>query len=160
MILAKIADFFSPSEEKKQAAELYLACVERSRNSFFYEQGGVPDTLDGRFDVIVLHIFLELQKIRQNKDKHQKTSLERALVENFFADMDRNLREIGISDTGMTYRMKDIASAFYGRLHAYSESFADKNALKEVLKRNLYGSNTPDDAQLLAVLEKVITYPS
>jgi cytochrome b pre-mRNA-processing protein 3 len=115
----------------------YIALVARARNPFFYESLGVPDTLDGRFEMVLLHLFLLQHRLLG------ETALDefgRELSELFFADMDRSVRELGVADTGVRYRIKAMAKAYHGRLIAYTTSIADEEMLRGALARNLFGT--------------------
>lgn len=120
----------------------YIALVTRARNPFFYEALGVPDTIDGRFELILLHLFLLQHRLLQETGTHTKAAedFSRALGELFFADMDRSLREIGVADTGVRYRIKAMAKAYHGRLQVYTAAMGDREALKTALARNVYGT--------------------
>lgn len=130
-------------KELRRAAErLYAALVTRSREPVFFERLDVPDTLDGRFDLLTLHAWLVLARYREN------APLAQALVDQIFVGFDEALREMGAGDIGMGRRMKKMADAFYGRLKAYGEA-ENAVALEEALVRNLYrGSPTPAAAQV------------
>ena len=132
-MLARLKNLFI-SPPPSAAYPAYIALVERARNPFFYETLAVPDTLDGRFELIVLHLFL-LQQRLQGED----VEFSRSLSEYFFADMDQSLRELGVADTGVRYRIKAMAKAYHGRLQAYSLA-NDETARLSALARNLYGT--------------------
>jgi len=121
---------FAPSPLKQQAADAYMGIVAQSRQPVFYTDWQVPDTLDGRFDVLVLHLFLVLARcedsVGEDSGPAGATSFSRALAEMFFADMDRSLREMGAGDTGVGRRVKAMAEAFYGRMQAYRRRSATK----------------------------------
>ena len=123
---------FSPSPAKQQAQRAYLQIMAAARQPVFYKDWQVADTLDGRFDVLVLHLFLVLAACEADKE------FCRALQEAFFADMDRSLREIGVTDTGVGKRVKKMAQAFYGRMNAYGETIGDETKLREALKHNVW----------------------
>jgi len=131
------------SSYEQNAHEAYVKLVEQARREFFYTQYGVADNLDGRFDVIVLHIFFLTSRL-----KKESPEFLRSLWEVFFSDMDRSLREMGVSDTGVGKRIKKMAQAFYGRIDAYDKTIIDSSSFKESLKRNLYREGTVDDEQL------------
>lgn len=133
MIASALKKLFSPDPYQLPAHEAYVALVSASRQPFFYAQAGVADTIDGRFDVIALHVFLLTQRL-----KHTAPEFARALWEAFFSDMDRSLREMGASDTGIGKRIKKMVQAFYGRMEHYEKTFGDEEAFKEALIRNLY----------------------
>jgi cytochrome b pre-mRNA-processing protein 3 len=129
--------FLSASPKITPARTLYIACVNQARNVFFYRTCGVPDSLDGRFEMIVLHVGLVLQRLKREGAAHD--DLMRDISEIFFDDMDRGLREVGISDLKVGKKIKAMATAFYGRLQAY-ESAVDRSALEEALRRNAFGT--------------------
>ena len=133
-MLAALKQLFSPSLLKQQAYDAYVQIVKQARQPVFYSQWQVEDTVDGRFDVIVLHVFLLLSRLEKEGDP----SFNQYLCEAFFADMDRSLREMGASDTGVGIRVKKMAQAFYGRMKVYTESLGDETALAEALRRNVY----------------------
>jgi cytochrome b pre-mRNA-processing protein 3 len=125
------------------AHNAYIALVNQARKSFFYQEYGVSDNLDGRFDVIVLHMFLLTKRL-----KVEAPEFLRALWEVFFSDMDRSLREMGASDTGIGKRVKKMVQAFYGRIDSYEKTLADDGGFKEALRRNLYRGAEVSDLQL------------
>ena len=135
--------FQAPPSEA--ARETYIALVARARNPFFYESLGVPDTLDGRFELIVLHLFLLQQRLLGEAEE-----FHRHLGEFFFMDMDASVRELGVADTGVRYRIKAMAKAYHGRLQAYTAAGSDLQALRHALARNLYGTVADGSVTLLA----------
>lgn len=151
-ILAQLQRLFTPRPDKSRAQHLYIALVEQARNPVFYTRLGVPDTLDGRFDVIVLHMHLVLQRLQAGFARSPELrELSRMLIEYYFADMDRSLREMGVGDTGISYRVQKMSSAFYGRLEAYGMAGEDAQLWPEALRRNIYGTTeAPDAAQVEA----------
>jgi cytochrome b pre-mRNA-processing protein 3 len=134
-MLSAVKSLFSPSPVKQQAYNMYVRVVEQSRKPVFYREWEIEDTLDGRFDVIVAHLFLIIARLEDEKNTQE---FIRVLSEAFFADMDRSLREMGASDTGVGIRVKKMAQAFYGRLKAYKEAISDEAALALALGRNAY----------------------
>ncbi len=145
-MLALFRRFFA-APDPGTALPTYIALVERARKPFFYETLGVPDTLDGRFELIVLHLFLLQHRLRAEAPATE--DFARRLAELFFADMDRSVRELGVADTGVRYRIKAMAKAYHGRLQAYTASLEDTEALRTALARNLYGTVTEGDVQML-----------
>lgn len=107
----------------------------------------MPDTLDGRFELILLHLWLQLTRWENT----QTPEMKRALIEAFFADMDQNLREFGI-DMGIKKRMRAMADGYNGRLNAYDVALAETtdDALCAALGRNVFGTceQPPTPAQL------------
>jgi cytochrome b pre-mRNA-processing protein 3 len=129
----------------------YVSLVVQARKPFFYQECGVSDTVDGRFDVIVLHIFLLTQRLKMDSPEFL-----RAVWEVFFSDMDRSLREMGASDTGIGKRIKKMVQAFYGRIDSYQKTVSDKDAFKESLERNLYRETMVDDSQIYALMSYIL----
>lgn len=151
-MLSQLTRLFFPSAERQRTHLLYLALVEQSRNPFFYAELGAPDTLDGRFELILMHMFLVLQRLKQSHGGRfdaQESGFEQLLIEVFMDDMDRSLREIGVGDLSVGKKMKVMANAFYGRLQAYELALHDdENALHASLRRNLYGTVDATEEQL------------
>jgi len=121
---------------------LYGAIVAQARQPALFVDYGVPDTLDGRFDMIVLHTVLVLRRLRGEPAPTGERA--QALFDLFMADMDRSLREMGVGDTTVPKRIKRMAEAFYGRLGAYVGALdaGDRPALAAALARNVH----PDGA--------------
>lgn len=120
------------SKERRLTAErIYAALVTRAREPVFFERFGVPDTLDGRFDLLTLHAWLVLARVKDN------AQLSQALVDTIFVGFEEALREMGAGDMGMGRRVKKFADAFYGRLKAYGEA-NDTSEMATALERNLY----------------------
>jgi cytochrome b pre-mRNA-processing protein 3 len=144
---------FRRTRRRGSADELYDLVVAQSRRPAFYIHCGVPDTVDGRFDMIALHAFLVLRRI---KESHRDTA--QALSEAIFDDMDRSLREMGAGDLGVGRRVKNMAKALYGRIAAYEAALeGDAAALEDALRRNLYGTVDPDPAGVAAMAAYVRT---
>lgn len=143
------------------AHKLYTALVDQARHPVFYRDQGVPDTLDGRFDLIVLHSFLILHRLRNEKGQDARLAeanleLQTKLQETLFSDMDQALRELGVGDLGVGKRIRDMAQAFFGRMTAYEEAVAlagttdsdvADTGLRDAIVRNLYRGETPREEQ-------------
>jgi cytochrome b pre-mRNA-processing protein 3 len=118
----------------------------QSRTQDFYLQGGVPDTLDGRFELLVLHVFLVLRRL---KSIAAARDLAQTLFRVMIEDLEENLRESGVGDMGVGRNVKQMVRAFYGRVAAYDAALAENSdfALDQALKRNAFGSlSACDDA--------------
>lgn len=127
---------FSASADS-QAHRLYIALVAQARQPFFYETLTVPDTVDGRFDMILLHVFLFTHRLRQEEGRE---TLASAITDAFFDDMDRNLREMGVGDMSVGKKIKVMAHAFNGRFLAYEQTLNDEPSLAQALMRNVFGA--------------------
>jgi cytochrome b pre-mRNA-processing protein 3 len=104
----------------------------------FYESYGVPDTVLGRLDMIILHLALVARRLREGGEVGKVAA--QGVFDTFCRDMDDNLREMGISDQGIPVHMRRVGEAFYGRAQVYDAALdgADDQALVEALRRNVY----------------------
>jgi cytochrome b pre-mRNA-processing protein 3 len=153
-----IAEIFGlrPAGETYAASALYGSIVAQARDPRFFSAHGVPDTLDGHFETLALHVFLLLHRLKS--DASAASELARALVEVFVADMDRTLREMGAADLGVGRRVKEMTQALYGRIKVYEAGLdqSDNVALEAALRRNLYGTlDMPRPADVAAVARYV-----
>jgi cytochrome b pre-mRNA-processing protein 3 len=140
-----------PPSPQPAAEHVYGQLVDRARAPAFYARYGVPDTLDGRFEMVALHAFLALHRLK--RDGAAGAELAQALFDTMFADMDRSLREIGVSDLAVGKRVRDMAQALYGRIAAYEAGIdAGPGALEQALARNVYGTAPAAPAPALAAL--------
>ncbi len=128
---------------EKAGVALYAAAVAAARDPWFYQSLGVPDTLDGRFDMVALHAFLVVNRLRDSADPGP--ALAQAVFDAMFRDMDQNLREIGVSDLSVGKRMRAMWEAFHGRAKVYSSAIeaADRVALEAALARNVWRGASP-----------------
>ena len=116
---------------------LYGMIVAQARLPIFYQEYGVSDTVNGRFDLLVLHLAAVSDRLFAEPALKE---LGQGLFDRFCQDMDGNLREIGIADLKVPKEMRRIGEAFYGRAMAYREALAaDDAALAAVIVRNVYG---------------------
>jgi len=152
---------FSPRDSQDDpaalgAAILYRTTVEQARRPVFYAAYGVPDTLDGRFELIALHMFFVLHRLKAEGAVAQQLSQE--LFDTMFGDMDRSLREMGVADLGVGRRIRAMAEGLYGRMAAYEAGLAaDDGVLAAALRRNLYGT-VRDSEPPAAALSAVCSY--
>jgi cytochrome b pre-mRNA-processing protein 3 len=116
--------------------------VAQARTPVFYREYGVPDTIAGRFDLLLMHLALVVERLM--RDEPAK-GFGQALFDRFCTDMDDNLREMGIGDLSVPKHMKRVGEAFYGRSQAYQAALAGSGdaALVETLIRNVYGGGAP-----------------
>ena len=134
------------NDEKAKAHRLYGGLMERARAPAFFVTFAVPDTIDGRFDLVALHAALVLERL-----KGTDASLAQGLTDAIFIGFDEALRELGVGDMGAGRRLKSMANAFYGRLAAYTAA-QDHAQLSEAVNRNIYrgDSSRMDQAARLA----------
>jgi cytochrome b pre-mRNA-processing protein 3 len=119
--------------------ELYGAAVAAARAPALYLRLGVPDSMTGRFDLVALHVALLIQRLREDADP-RGPALAQAVFDAMFADMDINLREMGIGDMSIGKRVKRMWEAFHGRALSYAAAMqaADDPALAAALARNVW----------------------
>lgn len=128
---------------------LYGAIVAQARRPAFYRAYGVPDNVDGRFDMIVLHVALFFRRVRGDEEVR---ILGQLVFDAFCRDMDHNLREMGVSDVRLPRRMHELGAAFYGRSASYDRALeGDDEALAAALAKNILpAEGVPDEARRLA----------
>ncbi|RXT44880.1 ubiquinol-cytochrome C chaperone family protein [Bradyrhizobium betae] len=128
---------------------IYGMIVTQAREPIFYRDLGVPDTVNGRFDLLLLHLWLLLRRLRTVQGA---TELSQALFDRFCEDMDDNLREMGIGDQTVPKRMRAFGEAFYGRVQAYDQAMdAGGEALASAICKNILNGVSPDQAERLAI---------
>ena len=142
--------FLRRSPHLRAADALYAAAVAAARAPAFYAEFGVPDTLDGRFDLIGLHAFLLIRRLQHAPPPGP--DLAQAVFDAMFRDMDQNLREIGVGDLSVARKMKQMWEAFHGRAAAYEAAFAaaEPAALPAALARNVWREGAAPHAPALA----------
>ncbi len=116
---------------------LYGAIVAAARQPELYAVWRVPDTPLGRFEMLGLHMFLFMHRVRDEEGTVRE--LAQDLTDTFFAEVDDSLREMGIGDMGIPKRMKKLARMFYGRTVAYGAAIdaGDVAGLAGALQRNV-----------------------
>jgi cytochrome b pre-mRNA-processing protein 3 len=134
---------------------IYGMIVAQAREPLFYQALGVPDTVDGRFDMIVLHLWMVLRQLQRLEEE---SGLVQALFDRFCSDMDHNLRELGTGDLAVPRRMREFGEAFYGRSAAYDLGQAEgEGSLARALGRNIYDGQQGENAlRLAAYVERVL----
>lgn len=127
---------------------IYGMIVTQAREPVFYRDFGVPDTVNGRFDLLVLHLWMVLRQLRPATDG---INLSQALFDHFCNDMDDNLREMGVGDLTVPKRMQAFGEAFYGRAAAYDAALAaGEEPLAQALCKNILNGKDIDKARRLA----------
>jgi cytochrome b pre-mRNA-processing protein 3 len=122
---------------------LYGAAVAAAREPYVYATHGVPDTLDGRFDLIGLHVFLLIHRLRFLPEPGP--ALAQAVFDAMFSDMDKALREMGVGDLSVGRRVRAMWEAFHGRARAFEAALGSTEpvALPAALARNVWRGTTP-----------------
>lgn len=139
-----IFSLFRRDQRPDTISALYGMIVAQARLPCFYRDYAVADTVNGRFDLIVLHLALVMDRLTENG---RLRGTGQGIFDLFCQDMDGNLREMGISDLKVPKEMRRMGEAFYGRSRAYldalpaalAEEGSDRRPLELALSRNIYG---------------------
>ncbi|HEX7871500.1 MAG TPA: ubiquinol-cytochrome C chaperone family protein [Sphingobium sp.] len=132
-------DLFGRGASQNELSSLYAAIVAEARQPHWYREGGVPDTLDGRFDMVAAVLSFVLLRM-ETLDAAQDSA---RLAEIFVDDMDGQLRQIGIGDLVVGKHIGRMMSALGGRLGAYRDALAGGTSLEDALERNLWRGEAP-----------------
>ena len=134
---------FRRTSQNATIEALYGMIVAQARLPAFYRGYGVPDTVSGRFDMIVLHLVLALRWLRQAPANVRPFGQQ--IFDLFCRDMDHNFREMGVGDLGVPKAMRRVAEAFYGRAGVYDAALDgdDDTALQAAVARNVFGISEP-----------------
>lgn len=145
-----ILNLFRKNPASDAVHAVYRAIVAQSRQPVFYAEWGVPDTVTGRFDMITLHMGLLFRRLRRSGKAPQEFA--QALFDLFFKDMDRSLREMGVSDLGVPKKIQGMGNVFYGLLGKVNDALdaGDERELDAVIARNLFAEKPAEDTSQLA----------
>jgi cytochrome b pre-mRNA-processing protein 3 len=141
--------FLKDDQLDAAAMAVYGAMATQARNPAFYLAYDVPDTVDGRFEMMSLHAYLLFRRLKGQGEETDR--LAQATYDVMFKEMDLALRELGAADLGVGKRIKHMAESLNGRIQVYDQGLAagDEHAsLKAALRRNLYGTVEPSEANL------------
>jgi cytochrome b pre-mRNA-processing protein 3 len=144
------------SPHRDTADRLYAAVAAQARQPALFADLGVPDTVDGRFDVLALHAWIVIDRVRAEADGE---AIAQAVFDAMFAHLDTAVREMGAQDLGVGRRIKVMAEGLHGRALAFRTALADADpaTLDEALRRNVFGKATPDDAAVARLAAYVRT---
>ena len=133
---------FQAPRFEAEARMLYRQIAERARHPILFTLYGVPDTIDGRFEMLCLHAYAVFHGLKGKGADAE--ALSQAVYDAMFADLDGSLRELGAADLGVGKRIKAMTEALNGRIQAY-----DRDAeLEQAIRRNVYGTVAPGDEQV------------
>lgn len=133
---------------------IYGMIVTQAREPLFYRDLGVPDTVNGRFDLLLLHLWMVLHHLRSLADG---PALSQALFDHFCLDMDANLREMAVGDLAVPKKMQRLGEAFYGRSAAYDRALTDSTeALARAIDRNVLDGKSIAGARRLAAYTRAV----
>ena len=138
----RVFDFAGRARRERSGFALYAGCVRAARDPWYFRELGVPDTLDGRFDLVGLFAALLIRRLRREKEGQM---MAQAVFDAMFADMDMNLREMGVADLSVGKRVRAMWEAFHGRALAYQPALdaGDAAALAAALARNVWRGAAP-----------------
>ncbi len=151
-----ILSLFKKKPADQAALKVYLSAAEHARSPYFYTDFQAPDTVDGRFEVLTLHLYAVLARLKNQGGA--ANNFAQKVFDLFFQNMDDSLREMGIGDMSIGRKIRGLAEAFYGRVGAYEEclSAKDENALVAAISRNIYEEKEkPEAARFAAYLRKL-----
>lgn len=134
---------FRTRPEKQAAKTLYDGILAASRNTRLYSELGVPDTIEGRVESVMLHTALVIRELQASGDEYART-VSQDVFDAMFDDFDSAMRELGVGDSGVGKKIRFLAEGFYGRAQAYSDALEakDSGALAAAISRNLLASET------------------
>ena len=127
-------------KKKNNAVIIYTKIAEQSRKAYFYDELKIPNSFEGRLEILTFNLSLILWSFKKN-DKMSILSQE--LCDIFFQDLDNSLRELGVSDLSVGKKIKILAENFFGRLVSYTDAFeecissARITRVEEVLQKNI-----------------------
>lgn len=142
--------FFKNDELESVARDRYAEILAQSRNAWFFSHdgGNVPDTLDGRFEIVCLNAFLVFRRLKSFSARAR--DLSQAIYDQMFASFDADLREMGAADIGVGRRIKAMAEALNGRIHAYEVGLLGSDPeLLDAIRRNVFGTVSPQEINIL-----------
>ncbi len=142
--------WFKSEAPDAEVRGVYDAIVAQARQPALYARLAVPDTVSGRFDMIVLHAFLVLERLRAGEET--AADFAQRLTDELFLDMDRSLREMGVGDLSVAGKVRRMAEVFHGRLKAYAAAWSGADGeFAAALRRNVYaGEDAGGNAERLA----------
>ena len=144
---------------------IYGMIVTQAREPSFYRDLGVPDTVEGRFDLLLLHLWVVLRRLRRTDGamepgsgpiREQIQALAQGLFDRFCEDMDDNLREMGIGDLAVPLRMQAFGEAFYGRSKAYDLALGRQDSGQDSGQSSEHGSEPAIDALAQAIDKNIL----
>ena len=144
--------FLRDEQLESAAATLYGGFAGQARQPIFYISFDVPDSVDGRFEMVALHAYLVFRRLKGQGAEIDR--LTQATYDVMFKQMDLALHELGAADLGVGRRIKHMTESLNGRIQVYDEPLvgADDAALGDALRRNLYGTVEVSDAALAAMV--------
>lgn len=153
-LLARL--FPGRDRDRRPAFDAFSVLVAQARRPEFFRDWGVPDTIDGRFDMVALHVFLLMHRLKGQGPAAEAFS--QTVFEVMVADMDHSLRELGAGDTGVGKRVKRMVRGMAGRIQAYDRALAADGdaALEAAIDNNVYGTVPESDPVAVTALASYV----
>jgi cytochrome b pre-mRNA-processing protein 3 len=132
---------FKPRPAVAAGRAIYAQTVAQARNPGLYATLGAPDTPEGRFEIYSLHVYLVLERLKDQGPQAAETA--QALFDTYVSALDHSLREMGVGDLSVGKRMRKLGEAFYGRVHSFEKALAalpDRAELETLLGRTVYAA--------------------
>jgi cytochrome b pre-mRNA-processing protein 3 len=143
---------FQAPRFQAEGRALYRRIADHARRPILFIAYGVPDTIDGRFEMLCLHVYPLFHRLKGQGAEAE--ALSQTTYDAMFADLDGSLRELGVADLGVGRRIKTMTEALNGRIHAFDRAFAAGDAeLREAVRRNVYGTAAPSEDQVRAMAD-------
>tara|TARA_R110000824_G_scaffold3839_12_gene18414 strand:+ start:16447 stop:16980 length:534 start_codon:yes stop_codon:yes gene_type:complete len=146
---------FSKDKPNNGMRPLYQAIVREGREIAWYEKGQVPDSIDGRFDMIAAIFSLVMIRLEKEEEAGQDVAW---LTEIFITDMEGQLRQIGIGDMVVGKHVGRMMGALGGRVGAYRDALEKGADLEDAILRNIFRGEKPDDAALAYLAQRLSAY--
>ncbi len=150
-LMFRLRNPFRTPPERVAGHALYTAVIGAARDPKVFTSWSVPDTPEGRFEMLALTTFLLLKRLKTD-DANKEVA--QAVFDIMFEDLDSNLRELGVGDVGVSKKIKKMAEGFYGRISAYQsglENGSDDAGLIAALLKYVYRDQPPDESAVASL---------
>jgi cytochrome b pre-mRNA-processing protein 3 len=152
-VLTLFQRLFGPPGDRLALRPLYAAIVADARDPVWYRGGGVPDSVDGRFDMLCASLALVLLRLEGDGDKKRREAV--LLTELFVDDMDASLRELGTGDLMVGKGIGKLMGALAGRMASFRETLAEAAAFQASVRRNVFRDAPPSEEAVRFVAERL-----
>jgi cytochrome b pre-mRNA-processing protein 3 len=142
--LSFLSNIFGANRERKQLAPLYVSVVATARSPLWYREGQVPDSVDGRFDMVAATLALVLIRLEAEGERARSNSVW--LTEFFIDDMEGSVREFGTGDLMVGKHVGRLVGALGGRLSAFRDAVDQGEGFEAAVTRNIFHEAPPSEA--------------
>ena len=136
---------FRPNPAYAAGQALYLIAAAKARDPAFYRDAAAPDTVEGRFELYMIHVILLAMRLRGQGPRAAETS--QVMFDAFLRGLDDAMREMGVGDLSVGKKMRRLGEAFYGRAKRYDAAMADPDARLALVRRTLYADLEGDEVE-------------